>query len=92
MSSLCKTQVTISENPIAFKITPIDENPYGIVLHDPPRNQEKIKIWKNQMLIPFSISEQTMSFLGPYLTSKMHSDRVSDFFPCFIQTMHVAFE
>lgn len=87
-----KIKPSIGGNPLAFTINPTEENPSTITLHDPPRNMEKLKILKSQMLIPFSIMNQTMDFLDPYLTSKTQYYRVNDYFPCYINTMHVAFE
>ncbi|XP_050897207.1 uncharacterized protein LOC127104031 [Lathyrus oleraceus] len=54
-----------SNKPSATKLTHpinIDGREY---LHEPPFAEEKAKIWRSKVLIPLSLADETLAFLGP---------------------------
>lgn len=61
MASLSKSKTFPSVVKLAQPLT-IDGKEY---IPEPPFAEEKEKIWRSQILIPFSLADEPLAFLGP---------------------------
>lgn len=61
MASSRKNKILPSATKLMHPLT-IDGKEY---VPEPPFAEEKAKIWSSQVLIPFSLSDKPLAFLGP---------------------------
>src|ERR1051325_10274491 len=65
----------------SLQLRHVDGKPY---IPEPPLSDEKTKIWQSQVLIPFRLDDEPLSFLGPLpsdVPSEIHVDDEGAFFP-----------
>ncbi|KAJ1375715.1 hypothetical protein SESBI_50696 [Sesbania bispinosa] len=58
---------------------------------EPEEDSERLPIWRNQSLIPFSIQNKDYCFLGPYFRPT-RLNRYTSFFPCPPEEKLLAFQ
>lgn len=59
-------------------------------IHEPPFQEEKTLIQKSEVLIPFTSSDITHAFFGPFPDLNTNVARISEFFPCYHGTKTLA--
>lgn len=69
------------EIPLATSITTPIFTRYQLYIPEPPLQQEKTLIWKSILLIPFTISEITYAFSGPFHDLNANMAKISELFP-----------
>lgn len=73
------TSTSSSQVPSAVSLLKPIEVEGRTFVPEPPNEEEKIKIWNSQVLIPFSIGDKLHAYLGPYQTTFPRN--ASAFFP-----------
>lgn len=78
MASSSKSKTFPSAAKLAQPLA-IDGKEYVL---EPPFAEEKAKIWRSQVLIPFSLADEPLAFLGP-LSENRHPEitKTDSFFP-----------
>lgn len=88
-SSSAKTNVNV---PLSFSILTINKVNERDYIPEPPLEREKAKIWASQILIPFSVTNNTLTLMGPFSRKTSHPDKVKDLFLCYFPTKTLVFE
>lgn len=91
-TSTLNLKIDTGKNPLIFMISASEGNDRRCFIPEPSTAKEKITIWQKQILIPFSLSNKLLAFLGPFLTAKSQPGKVKDLFSCYPIAMPYMFE
>lgn len=91
-STNSKDAVTFNtgNNPIAFQLT--EEESLKLILQPTSTDENVVKIWQRQMLIPFFVADKLISFHISYPDTKTQPRNVQTHFPGFTPAIPPAFE
>lgn len=80
---MASTPTPNHEIPLVASITRFILAGNKLYVPEPPLQEEKILIWKSQVLIPFTISDIMHAFSGPFPDLNMNVAKTSEFLPCY---------